>query len=98
MTNRVLSKLEITSDGNTIQVRLPYHGPARGQQAKLRWPVKPDKKKALHWGGEFFSKGHFVTGVDGLYVVNTGISQGLAQFRRMIKSATESHLEAMRIG
>jgi len=98
MTNRVLSKLSVKSDGITINITLPYHGPTRGQQAKLKWFVKPDSKKALHWGEEFFSKGHFVTGIDGLYVVNTGIQQGLAQFRRAIKSETESHLEANRIG
>ena len=98
MTNRVLSKLAINTDGKEITITLPYHGPARGKQSLLRWFVKPDKKKALHWGDEFFSRGHFVTGVDGRFVVERGINQGLAQFRRKIKQETENFLEATKIG
>lgn len=98
MTSRVLSKLEVKSDGTEITVNLPYHGPTRGTQPVQRWFVRPDKKKALFWGGEFFSRGHFVTGVDGLWVVEKGIVQGLEQFKRKIKQETENHLEANRIG
>jgi len=101
MTERQLSKLTVTPEPDGIKVNLPYHGPTRGNQPKQRWFVRPVGKKAISWvqgGSRFFSKGHFVTGVDGRYVVERGINTGLIQFKSQLKQQTESHLEANRIG
>ena len=101
MTERQLAKLSVVSDAEDVRVNLKYHGPSRGNQPVQRWFTAPKNKQVNSWvqgGSRFFSKGHFVTGVDGRYVVERGIQQGLAQFKRQLKAETESHLEANRIG
>ena len=101
MTERQLSKLSVLSDADGIKVNLRYHGPSRGNQPTQKWFVKPDSSKSLSWtqgGSRFFSKGHFVSGVDGRYVVERGTRQGLTKFKSQLKQEIENHLEATKIG
>jgi len=101
MTHKQLSKLTITLDGSDIIVHFKYHGPTRGNQARQKWFVEPKTAKALHWSknnSDFFSKGHFVTGVDGRYVITLGVKRGLNKFKNQLKLETESFLEANQIG
>jgi len=101
MTERQLNKLSVRSDADGIQVTLRYHGPSRGNQPKQRWRVEPDSSGSLSWvqgGSRFFSKGHWVTGVDGRWVVEQGTKQGITNFKLQLKQEIENHLEVNRIG
>lgn len=101
MTAKQLAKLTINPDELDIEISIKTHGPTRGRKPREKWFVKPDKKKALSWtqgDNRFFSKGHFVSGADALYVLEVGIKRGLDKFRRELKQRTESFMESTSIG
>ena len=37
--------------------------------------IYPNKAKALHWGGKYFSKGHMVSGIKGKHFVDKSFEQ-----------------------
>ena len=37
--------------------------------------IKPVNRKALHWGGKYFSKGHMVSGIKGKHFVDKSFEQ-----------------------
>ena len=41
--------------------------------------IEPVNKKALHWDGGFFSKGHMVSGIEGKHFVGDSIEQTQAR-------------------
>lgn len=41
--------------------------------------IEPVNKKALHWDGGFFSKGHMVSGIEGKHFVEDSIEQTQAR-------------------
>lgn len=100
MTMRQLAKLQIRSNENEIDIHLKYWGSVRGDRLRQRWFVKPKEKKALHWtigGTNFFSKGHWVSGVDGRWVINRAVKLGLAKFQRTLQDSIENFLEVTRL-
>ena len=100
MTLRQLAHLRITSHDDTIDVHLKYWGPVYGTKKRHKWFVKPTQKKALHWvvgGNNFFSKGHFVSGIDAKWVLDRGIKAGLAKFSAQMQHSIENFLEVTRM-
>ena len=100
MTLRQLAHLSIRSQEDTVDIHLKYWGPVLGTAKRHRWFVKPKEKKALHWtagGNNFFSKGHFVSGIDAKWVLDRGIKAGIARFSSQLQHSIENFLEVTRM-
>jgi len=101
MTAKQLSKLTINPSELDLEISIKTHGPIRGDKPRQKWFVAPKNNKVLSWiseGTRFFSKGHFVTGVDAKYVLDVGIKRGIGKFRNEIKKQTESFMEGTSLG
>ena len=89
MTQKQLSKIQMAPSDMELVITAKTHGPTRGTEPRPKWFVKPDERKALSWVSDgntrFFSRGHFVTGADVVWVINTAIKRGTAKFRAQLK-------------
>ena len=47
--------------------------------------IAPVNRKALHWDGEFFSKGHMVSGIQGKHFVEDSIDATLPRIQEFFK-------------
>lgn len=70
------------------------------EEGTKRHFVKPVFKKALSWifeGIRFFSKGHFVSGMEAKHVFRNGVEKGYPEFKTKLTVAIQQYLEETRL-
>ena len=95
-----MKHLVLVQDELNISYKMKYRGPVRGTAPRHKWFVAPVEKKALSWssnGTQYFSKGHFVSGVDAKYVLNEGVQRGILPYKVAIKAELEAFQEATKL-
>ena len=100
LSDKVMKHLELIQDELDVSYRMKYHGPTRGTAPRHKWFVAPVDKKALSWssnGTQYFSKGHYITGVDAKYVLNEGVQRGILPYKMAIKAELEAFQEATKL-
>ncbi|MCZ6583234.1 MAG: hypothetical protein O6761_08740 [Thaumarchaeota archaeon] len=66
------------------------------EEGTKRHFVKPVTKKALAWiqkEVQYFSKGHYVSGIKARYVFRDGFLKGYPAFKKMLQKELEEYLE-----
>lgn len=100
LSDKVMKHLVLVQDELNISYQMKYRGPVRGTAPRHKWFVAPVEKKALSWssnGTQYFSKGHFVSGVDAKYVLNEGVQRGILPYKVAIKAELEAFQEATKL-
>ena len=100
LSDKVMAHLELVQDELNISYKMKYRGPIRGTAPRHKWFVAPVDKKALSWssnGTQYFSKGHFVSGVDAKYVLNEGVQRGIIPYKMAVKAELEAFQEATKL-
>lgn len=108
LTERQLNHLKIESDNDTLILKMKYHGPTRSNYIRERWWIEPigggslsaNLPKALHWvqnGRHFFSKGHYISGINGKVALNSAVRLSIPKLKQSISEETEKFIEANRI-
>lgn len=109
MTDGQLKHLKVSSEGTTLIISLRYHGPTQSNGfTRDRWWIEPkaggslsaNMPKALSWmsnGTRYFSKGHYITGVNGRVVLDAAVKRSLPRFMESIREESEQFLEANKI-
>ena len=100
LSDKVMAHLKLVQDELNISYKMKYRGPIRGTAPRHKWFVSPVDKKALSWssnGTQYFSKGHFVSGVDAKYVLNEGVQRGIIPYKVAIKAELEAFQEATKL-
>lgn len=107
-SQRYQQSLKIDMNGMNLEMELDYRG-QDGDEPLGRWfeegtrthfiaPKDPDK--VLSWvqdGKRFYSKGHFVSGIIPMPVMEMTLREGMPIFKAMLKKETESFLEANKL-
>ena len=80
----LLKQWAITSQSDSeITIQSPAKYAAFQNYGTRPHMIRPTSKKALHWDGKFFSKGHMVSGIKGKHFVEKSIeatSQRIPEF------------------
>jgi hypothetical protein len=100
LSDKVMKHLILVQDELNISYQMKYRGPVRGTAPRHKWFVAPVEKKALSWssnGTQYFSRGHFVSGVDAKYVLNEGVQRGIIPYKVAIKAELEAFQEATKL-
>ena len=100
LSDKVMKHLVLVQDELNISYQMKYRGPVRGTAPRHKWFVAPVEKKALSWssnGTQYFSRGHFVSGVDAKYVLNEGVQRGIIPYKVAIKAELEAFQEATKL-
>lgn len=100
LSDKVMKHLVLVQDELNISYQMKYRGPVRGTAPRHKWFVAPVEKKALSWssnGTQYFSRGHFVSGVDAKYVLNEGVQRGILPYKVAIKAELEAFQEATKL-
>lgn len=100
LSDKVMKHLVLVQDELNISYKMKYRGPVRGTAPRHKWFVAPVEKKALSWssnGTQYFSRGHFVSGVDAKYVLNEGVQRGIIPYKVAIKAELEAFQEATKL-
>lgn len=108
LTEKQLRHLNITSEDNTLVVKMKYHGPTRSNYIRERWWIEPigsgslsaNLPKALSWvsnGRRFFSKGHYITGINGKIALSSAVRLSVPKFTESVKKETEAFMERNKI-
>ena len=102
LSDKVMKHLELIQDELDVSYRMKYHGPTRGTAPRHKWWIEPYGRnvQALSWssnGTQYFSKGHYITGVDAKYVLNEGVQRGILPYKMAIKAELEAFQEATKL-
>lgn len=63
-------------------------------------PILPKNKKVLSWisgGIRYFSKGHWITGVEARHIFRNGTIKGYPKFKALLKTETEAYIEETKL-
>lgn len=76
----LLKQWAVTEQSDTeITIQSPAEYAAYQNYGTSSHWIEPVNKKALHWDGGFFSKGHMVSGIEGKHFVEDSIEQTQAR-------------------
>ena len=102
MPKRYIDGIHSEYDGNYLWIWVDFKG-KDGQPLDVffeegteRHFIKPKFKKALKFvqdGIKFFSKGHYVSGLQAKHVFSEGLKKGYPEFKNKLKKELEDYLQ-----
>jgi hypothetical protein len=102
MPPRYLNGIHSEYDGEYLWIWVDFKGKNKEpldlwfEEGTKRHFIKPVAKKALSWvlrGVRFFSKGHFVSGIEAKHIFENGVQKGYPKFKSKLTQAIQNHLE-----
>ena len=106
MPQRYIDNIHSEFDGSELWIWVDFKGKNKVpldlwfEEGTKRHFVKPVFKKALTWvleGIRFFSKGHFVSGIEAKHIFKNGVDKGYPEFKTKLKVAIHTYLEESRL-
>jgi hypothetical protein len=102
MPDRYINNIHSEFDGGELWIWVDFKG-KKGEPLDLffeegtkRHFIKPVLKKALRWfqgGVKFFSKGHYVSGIEARHIFREGLKKGYPEFKKTLTKDLEKYLE-----
>ena len=106
MPPRYINSLHSDFDGNYLWIWVDFKGKNNVpldlwfEEGTKRHFIKPVFKKALSWvlrGVRFFSKGHFVSGIEAKHIFENGLQKGYPRFKAKLTQEIQNYLEATKL-
>jgi len=106
MPPRYINSLHSDFDGNYLWIWVDFKGKNNVpldlwfEEGTKRHFIKPIFKKALSWvlrGVRFFSKGHFVSGIEAKHIFENGLQKGYPRFKAKLTQEIQNYLEATKL-
>jgi len=105
MPSRYINSIQSEFDGQEFWVWVDFKE-KKGEPLDLFFEegtkdhkIVPRIKKALAWAGEFFSKGHWVSGIKARHVFRDGFKKGYPEFKERLRVEIEQDTqESMMFG
>jgi len=106
MPPRYINSLHSDFDGNYLWIWVDFKGKNNVpldlwfEEGTKRHFIKPVFKKALSWvlrGVRFFSKGHFVSGIEAKHIFENGVQKGYPKFKAKLTQEIQNYLEATKL-
>jgi len=106
MPPRYINSLHSDFDGNYLWIWVDFKGKNNVpldlwfEEGTKRHFIKPVFKKALSWvlrGVRFFSKGHFVSGIEAKHIFENGVQKGYPKFKAKLTLEIQNYLEATKL-
>jgi hypothetical protein len=106
MPKRYVDGVHAEFDGEYLWIWIDFKGKNNEpldlwfEEGTKRHFVKPVTKKALSWvlgGIRFFSKGHFVSGIEAKYIFKNGVKKGYPEFKSKLTVEIQKYLEESQI-
>jgi len=102
MPERYINNIHSEFDGEELWIWVDFKG-KKGEPLDLFFeegtvdhPILPRLKKALSWvigGIRYFSRGHWVTGIEARHVFREGLKKGYPQFKNKLKKEIEDYIQ-----
>lgn len=108
-SGRYQQSLKMKMNGTELSMELDYRGNDGGDEPLGRWfeegterhfIAPKDPNGFLSWvqnGKRFYSKGHFVSGISRMPIMETMVREGMEPFKSLMKRETEKFLEANKL-
>lgn len=106
MPKRYIDGIHSEFDGGYLWIWVDFKGKNREpldfyfEEGTKRHFIKPKLKKALKFAQDglfFFSKGHYVSGIQARHIFKDGLQKGYPEFKKKITSEIESYLKETRL-
>lgn len=106
LPKRYLDSVHADFDGNYLWIWVDFKGKNNipldlwFEEGTKRHFIKPVFKKALSWALEnvrYFSKGHYVSGIEATHVFQKGVDKGYPEFKSKLASSIQKYLEETRL-
>lgn len=102
MPERYIKNIHSEFDGNELWIWVDFRG-KKGEKLDLFFeegtvdhPILPRLKQALSWvvgGIRYFSRGHWVSGIEARHVFREGLKKGYPEFKSVLKKDIEDYLQ-----
>jgi len=101
MPKRYIHSIQSDFDGTYLWIWVDFKGEKLEpldeffEEGTKRHFIKPKLKKALRWfqdGVKYFSKGHYVSGIQARHVFSEGFKKGYPEFKKKLVDELESEL------
>lgn len=102
MPKRYIDNIHSDFDGEYLWVWVDFKGKNNEpldlwfEEGTKRHFIKPIFKKALKWvlgQVRFFSKGHFVSGIEAKYIFRDGVEKGYPEFKTKLTKEIQTYLQ-----
>ena len=109
MPRRYIDGIHSEFDGKELWIWVDFKGKNGEpldlffEEGTVDHPILPTKKKALSWiepgiiglvtGVRFFSKGHWVSGIEARHIFKEGLKKGYPDFKKLLKKEIQDYLE-----
>lgn len=102
MPKRYIDNIHSEFDGNYLWIWVDFKGKNKEpldlffEEGTQRHFIAPRFKKALKWvqdGVKFFSKGHYVSGLQARHVFRDGLDKGYPEFKKKLTQELEDYLK-----
>ncbi len=102
MPERYIQNIQSDFDGTYLWIWVDFKGEKLEpldeffEEGTKRHFIKPTLKKALRWfqdGVKYFSKGHYVSGIQARHVFSEGFKKGYPDFKKKLKEELEEYLQ-----
>lgn len=106
LPERYVKNIKSDYDGEYLWIWVDFKGKNKEpldlwfEEGTKRHFIKPVFKKALTWVlGEirYFSKGHFVSGIEAKHIFKKGVQKGYPEFKNKLAVSIQSYLEETRL-
>ena len=108
MPQRYIDGIHTEFDGKELWIWVDFKGKNGEpldlyfEEGTVDHPILPRKKKALSWiepgvigivtGLRFFSKGHWVSGIEARHIFKEGLIKGYPKFKKLLQKELEDYL------
>lgn len=103
MPQRYVDGINVEFDGKELWIWVDFKGDEEEkldlffEEGTKRHFIKPNIKKSLAWLVEFFSKGHWVSGIKARHIFRDGTLKGYPEFKKLLKKEVEAYMEETRL-
>lgn len=106
MPKRYIDNIKSDFDGTYLWIWVDFKGKNKEpldlyfEEGTKRHFIKPRFKKALRWmqdGVKFFSRGHYVSGLQARHVFGDGLKKGYPGFKKKLTQELEDYLEETKL-
>jgi len=102
MPQRYINNIHSEFDGGELWIWVDFKGKNKVpldlwfEEGTPDHPILPRRKKVLSWvskGIRYFSKGHWVTGMEAKHIFENGVQKGYPKFKSKLISDIEEYLQ-----
>lgn len=106
MPQRYIHNIQSDFDGTYLWIWVDFKGKnvepldEYFEEGTKRHFIKPRLEKALRWiqdGVKYFSKGHYVSGIQARHVFSDGFKKGYPEFKKKLVEELETYLDRNRL-